>query len=206
MQSYDVAEWGQPLQKRLRDTPQPGPDEVLVRLTHCGVCHSDVHIREGWFDLGGGNKLKLSERGTQLPLTLGARADRHRAGRRRQGYRYRAGAARAGQPVDRLRPVLGLQQRPRQPVQQHARDGCRHPGRLCHAPAGAAPAVTARCRGPGPGPRCGAGLLRRHRLLGGAEVRHARGRRLGGRARLRRRGPDGAVGAGRDGPPARHCL
>jgi D-arabinose 1-dehydrogenase-like Zn-dependent alcohol dehydrogenase len=71
MQSYDVAEWGQPLQKRLRDTPQPGPDEVLVRLTHCGVCHSDVHIREGWFDLGGGNKLKLSDRGTQLPLTLG---------------------------------------------------------------------------------------------------------------------------------------
>ncbi|MGL6111762.1 MAG: alcohol dehydrogenase catalytic domain-containing protein, partial [Rubrivivax sp.] len=71
MQSYDVAEWGQPLQKRLRDTPQPGPDEVLVRLSHCGVCHSDVHIREGWFDLGGGNKLKLSDRGTQLPLTLG---------------------------------------------------------------------------------------------------------------------------------------
>jgi D-arabinose 1-dehydrogenase-like Zn-dependent alcohol dehydrogenase len=71
MHSYDVAEWGQPLQKRLRETPQPGPDEVLVRLTHCGVCHSDVHIREGWFDLGSGNKMKLSDRGTQLPLTLG---------------------------------------------------------------------------------------------------------------------------------------
>jgi D-arabinose 1-dehydrogenase-like Zn-dependent alcohol dehydrogenase len=71
MQSFDVTEWGQPLQKRLRDTPQPGPDEVLVRLTHCGVCHSDLHIRQGWFDLGGGNKLKLSDRGTQLPLTLG---------------------------------------------------------------------------------------------------------------------------------------
>ena len=65
MQSYDVAEWGQPLQQRLRATPQPGPDEVLVRLSHCGVCHSDVHIREGWFDLGGGNKLKLADRGTQ---------------------------------------------------------------------------------------------------------------------------------------------
>ncbi|MBN8491949.1 MAG: alcohol dehydrogenase catalytic domain-containing protein [Burkholderiales bacterium] len=71
MQSYDIAEWGQPLQSRLRDTPQPGPEEVLVRLSYCGVCHSDVHIREGWFDLGGGNKLKLSDRGTQLPLTLG---------------------------------------------------------------------------------------------------------------------------------------
>ncbi len=71
MQSYDVAEWGQPLQRRLRQTPQPGPDEVLMRLTHCGVCHSDVHIREGGFDLGGGIRMKLSDRGTQLPLTLG---------------------------------------------------------------------------------------------------------------------------------------
>ena len=57
MQSYDVAEWGKPLQMRLRETPQPGPDEVLMKLSHCGVCHSDVHIREGYFDMGGGNKL-----------------------------------------------------------------------------------------------------------------------------------------------------
>jgi len=71
MKSWDIAEWGQPLQQRLRDTPQPGPEEVLVRLRYCGVCHSDVHIREGWFDLGGGNKLKLADRGTQLPLTPG---------------------------------------------------------------------------------------------------------------------------------------
>jgi D-arabinose 1-dehydrogenase-like Zn-dependent alcohol dehydrogenase len=71
MHSYDVTEWGQPLQQRLRETPQPGPDEVLVRLRYCGVCHSDVHIREGSFDLGGGMKMKLSDRGTTLPLTLG---------------------------------------------------------------------------------------------------------------------------------------
>ena len=47
MQSQDVAESGQPLQKCLRDPPQPGPDEVLSRLGHCAVCHSDVHIDEG---------------------------------------------------------------------------------------------------------------------------------------------------------------
>ena len=46
MQSYDVAEWGKPLQMQLRETPKPGPDEVLVKLSYCGVCHSDVHIRE----------------------------------------------------------------------------------------------------------------------------------------------------------------
>ena len=71
MQSCEVTEWGQPLQMRLRETPKPGPDEVLVGLSHCGVCHSDVHIREGWFDLGGGNELRLADRGTQLPMTLG---------------------------------------------------------------------------------------------------------------------------------------
>jgi alcohol dehydrogenase, propanol-preferring len=71
MQSQDVTEWGQPLQQRLRETPQPGPGEVLVRLRYCGVCHSDVHIREGFFDMGGGTKMRLADRGTQLPLTLG---------------------------------------------------------------------------------------------------------------------------------------
>ena len=71
MQSYDVADWGKPLQMRLRETPMPGPDEVLVKLSYCGVCHSDLHIREGYFDLGGGNKLSFADRGTKLPLTLG---------------------------------------------------------------------------------------------------------------------------------------
>ena len=42
-----------------------------MRLSYCGVCHSDVHIRDGGFDLGGGNRLKLADRGTKLPLTPG---------------------------------------------------------------------------------------------------------------------------------------
>jgi D-arabinose 1-dehydrogenase-like Zn-dependent alcohol dehydrogenase len=44
---------------------------VLLKLKYCGVCHSDVHIREGYFDLGGGKRLPMSERGMNLPLTLG---------------------------------------------------------------------------------------------------------------------------------------
>ncbi|MEE8302484.1 MAG: alcohol dehydrogenase catalytic domain-containing protein, partial [Candidatus Tectomicrobia bacterium] len=27
--------------------PDPGPDEVLVRVQACGVCHTDLHYREG---------------------------------------------------------------------------------------------------------------------------------------------------------------
>ncbi len=71
MKSYDVTEWGKPLQLAVRDTPKPGPGQVLMRLSYCGVCHSDVHIREGYFDLGGGKKNVLEERGIKLPVILG---------------------------------------------------------------------------------------------------------------------------------------
>ena len=71
MLSYDVVEWGKPLQKAERETPKPRGSEVLLRLKYCGVCHSDVHIRDGCFDLGGGKRLLMSERGIKLPATLG---------------------------------------------------------------------------------------------------------------------------------------
>jgi len=71
MLSYDVIEWGQPLEKRERATPVPQGTEVLLKLEYCGVCHSDVHIRDGYFDLGGGRRLHMSERGMMPPVTLG---------------------------------------------------------------------------------------------------------------------------------------
>ena len=36
-----------------------------------GVCHSDLHISDGYFDLGGGKKLSIADRGIKLPLTMG---------------------------------------------------------------------------------------------------------------------------------------
>jgi D-arabinose 1-dehydrogenase-like Zn-dependent alcohol dehydrogenase len=71
MLSYDVIEWGKPLRLNERETPNPRGTEVLVRLRYCGVCHSDVHIRDGYFDLGGGKRLLMTERGMRLPATLG---------------------------------------------------------------------------------------------------------------------------------------
>ena len=44
---------------------------MLLRVKFCGVCHSDVHIRDGYFDLGGGKKFYMSERGMKPPVTLG---------------------------------------------------------------------------------------------------------------------------------------
>ena len=39
MISYDVTEWGKPLQRAVRETPQPQGNEVLVNIKYCGVCH-----------------------------------------------------------------------------------------------------------------------------------------------------------------------
>jgi D-arabinose 1-dehydrogenase-like Zn-dependent alcohol dehydrogenase len=71
MLSYDVVEHGKPLQARLRETPEPQGAEVLVRITRSGVCHSDLHIWEGYFDLGGGKKFYVKDRGCVPPFTTG---------------------------------------------------------------------------------------------------------------------------------------
>ena len=59
MKAYQVIESGEPLQLNEFETPEPKGTEVLMKTIACGVCHSDVHIHEGAFDLGGGNKLPL---------------------------------------------------------------------------------------------------------------------------------------------------
>ena len=71
MTSYDVVEHGKPLQKVLKETPRPSGSEVLLRITRAGVCHSDVHIWDGYFDLGGGKRFYVKERGCVPPFTLG---------------------------------------------------------------------------------------------------------------------------------------
>jgi D-arabinose 1-dehydrogenase-like Zn-dependent alcohol dehydrogenase len=69
MKSFKVIEFGQPLQKVEAPNPVPQGTEVLVRITASGVCHSDVHLWEGFFDMGGGKKLPT--RGVAPPKTLG---------------------------------------------------------------------------------------------------------------------------------------
>jgi S-(hydroxymethyl)mycothiol dehydrogenase len=38
---------GQPVELRTVIVPEPGPGEVLVDIAACGVCHTDLHYREG---------------------------------------------------------------------------------------------------------------------------------------------------------------
>ena len=69
MESQVITEFGKPLERREGPTPAPTGTEVLVRVEHCGVCHSDIHILDGYFDLGGGARLPLSFMPT--PHTMG---------------------------------------------------------------------------------------------------------------------------------------
>ncbi len=70
MLSYQMEEFGRPLAQVMRDTPRPQGSEVLVKVGSCGVCHSDVHLHDGYFDLGGGARLDMT-RAVQPPRTLG---------------------------------------------------------------------------------------------------------------------------------------
>jgi len=70
MLSYQVETFGKPLAQVLRTTPEPQGTEVVVKVQSCGVCHSDVHLHDGYFDLGGGAKLDMT-RALNLPRTLG---------------------------------------------------------------------------------------------------------------------------------------
>jgi D-arabinose 1-dehydrogenase-like Zn-dependent alcohol dehydrogenase len=71
MRMFQVCVCGEPLRAREAPTPQPKGTEVLLEVMAAGVCHSDLHLAEGYFDLGGGRRMSLQDRGMTLPVTLG---------------------------------------------------------------------------------------------------------------------------------------
>ena len=71
MRGWAVTENGKPLQDLDLPTPAPTGTQILVEVTHCGVCHSDLYFQDGYYDLGGGKRLMLSDRGVVLPLIPG---------------------------------------------------------------------------------------------------------------------------------------
>jgi D-arabinose 1-dehydrogenase-like Zn-dependent alcohol dehydrogenase len=68
---FQVCVCGEPLQCNEAPTPEPKGSEVLLKVLAAGVCHSDIHLADGWFDLGGGKRMSLQDRGMKLPVTLG---------------------------------------------------------------------------------------------------------------------------------------
>jgi len=71
MKSYQLVAVDQPLEMVETENPEPQGSEVLVRITASGVCHSDLYFWHGGYDMGGGKKVTLEERGINLPLVMG---------------------------------------------------------------------------------------------------------------------------------------
>jgi len=68
---YCITQFSQPLELIERQKPEPKGTEVLLKTRAAGVCHSDLHIWEGGYDLGHGKRLSLTDRGIALPLIMG---------------------------------------------------------------------------------------------------------------------------------------
>ena len=68
---YRLVACGQALERAPAERPAPRGGEVLLRVLAAGLCHTDLHLMDGHFDLGGGKRISLSERGITLPHVLG---------------------------------------------------------------------------------------------------------------------------------------
>ena len=150
MKSFQVADFNAPLKEVDQPTPQPAGTQVLIKVKAAGVCHSDLHIWEGGYDLGHGRKpLSLKDRGVSLPRTMGHESvgevlafgpDAKADNRRPQGRRRRAGLSLA-----RLRQMRDLRRRRREHVRRQAElDRRLLRRRLCRPHDGAAPEIPAR--------------------------------------------------------------
>src|SRR5580692_1578156 len=52
MRRQSLVKFDAPLCETIVETPKPVAREVLVRIERCGLCHSDLHIQDGYADLG----------------------------------------------------------------------------------------------------------------------------------------------------------
>lgn len=67
---YRLTAFASPLSEAQLPIPQPKGAEVLLRVTACGVCHTDLHVRDGGFDLGQDRRLDYRT-AIGLPRILG---------------------------------------------------------------------------------------------------------------------------------------
>ena len=66
MISYQTASRGAALLAVESETPVPQGTEVLVKTIACGVCHSDIHMHDGVFNLGNDKQLDVGRQGMVL--------------------------------------------------------------------------------------------------------------------------------------------
>jgi propanol-preferring alcohol dehydrogenase len=71
MKSARITGPNEPLALLESETPKPQGNQVLVKVKSVGVCHSDLHLWEGGYDLGDGKFMKVTDRGVKYPVTPG---------------------------------------------------------------------------------------------------------------------------------------
>jgi propanol-preferring alcohol dehydrogenase len=71
MKSVRIPGPNEPLEVIDLDTPSPQENQVVVKVKAVGVCHSDLHLWEGGYDLGDGQFMKVTDRGVKYPVTPG---------------------------------------------------------------------------------------------------------------------------------------
>ena len=184
--------------------PDPGPGEALVRVQACGVCHTDLHYREG--GIGDDFPYLLGHEAAGVVESVGADVTGLAAGRLRHPELARGVRAVPGVPA---RPAVVLL---RDPQRDPEDDAHRRDGALPRAGHRGVRGEDAGRGGPvhqgQPGrPRGGggaAGLRRDGRAGRGAQHRGGVARRLGRGDRLRRRRRRGGHGRAAGGRAADH--
>ncbi len=71
MKSARIHSPNEPLVMYESENPKPEGTEVLLKTKSEGICHSDLHLWEGGYDLGDGQFLKVTDRGVKYPVTPG---------------------------------------------------------------------------------------------------------------------------------------
>jgi D-arabinose 1-dehydrogenase-like Zn-dependent alcohol dehydrogenase len=68
---YQLVSCGCELQRASDSVPAAVGRQVVLKTLAAGLCHTDLHLSDGYFDLGSGQRIPLEERGIRLPHTLG---------------------------------------------------------------------------------------------------------------------------------------
>ena len=71
MKAARIVKVNEKLEIQQLETPKPRGSQVLVKVQSSGVCHSDIHLWEGYYEGVGGQLLKTTDRGVNYPLTPG---------------------------------------------------------------------------------------------------------------------------------------
>ena len=71
MKAARIVEPEKPLEVSELESPKPQGKEVIIKVVSAGVCHSDLHLWEGGYDMGDGTFLKVTDRGVKYPVTPG---------------------------------------------------------------------------------------------------------------------------------------